>query len=311
MTRYRNGSLEPGVWGVLATPFLGSALDVDTDAVANLAVFYDRIGATGLTVLGVFGEAAGLSSAERADVIETVVESSALPLVIGLTSLYTRPAIQEAAEAVSAAGARLAAVMVQIPSADTNVVIDHLTALHSAVGVPIVLQDYPVASGVSTTAEAIAAIVRSCPFVCAVKSESPPTAVAVGLLDARVDVPVFGGLGGLGLLDELQAGAAGAMTGFSYPEALISCVDAWRTGGFPAAREALMPFLPLITFEQQPRIALAIRKEVLRRRGLIAESGVRSPAAGFPDGLDALLAAHLHAIEQSGSVRPATLIGDR
>lgn len=311
MSRYREGSLEPGVWGVLATPFLGSALDVDTDAVANLAAFYDRIGATGLTVLGVFGEAASLTSTERADVIETVVESCALPLVVGLTSLYTRPAIQEASDALAAAGDRLAAVMVQIPSADRNTVIDHLTAIHSAVGVPIVLQDYPVASGVSTTAEAIAAIVRSCPFVCAVKSESPPTAVAVGLLDDRVDVPVFGGLGGLGLLDELRAGAAGAMTGFSYPEALIACVAAWRTGGFPAARDALLPFLPLITFEQQPRIALAIRKEVLRRRGLIPESGVRSPAAGFPEGLDALLDAHLRALEEPGARHPLTRIGDR
>ena len=29
-------SLTPGVWGVVATPFQGSALDVDTDSLAGL-----------------------------------------------------------------------------------------------------------------------------------------------------------------------------------------------------------------------------------------------------------------------------------
>ena len=73
---------------------------------------------------------------------------------------------------------------------------------------------------------------------------------------AALDVSVFGGLGGQGLLDELLSGAAGAMTGFSYPEALIACVRAWQTDGYEAARDALLPYLPLINFEQQARIAL-------------------------------------------------------
>ncbi len=96
---------------------------------------------------------------------------------------------------------------------------------------------------------------------------------------------MFGGLGGQGLLDELMAGAAGAMTGFSYPEALIACVRAWQQDGYEAARDALLPYLPLINFEQQAKIALAIRKECLRQRGLIEDSGVRAPAAAFPETL--------------------------
>ena len=63
-------------------------------------------------------------------------------------------------------------------------------------------------------------VLRECPFVAAVKAEAPPTPAAIGELTQHTDMPVFGGLGGVGLIDELAMGAAGAMTGFSHPEGL-------------------------------------------------------------------------------------------
>ena len=82
-------ALAPGVWGVLATPFTGPELQVDRDGVAGLAGHLQSAGATGLTVLGVFGEAARLSLAERRTVLATVRDAVALPLVVGATSLAT------------------------------------------------------------------------------------------------------------------------------------------------------------------------------------------------------------------------------
>ena len=99
----------------------------------------------------------------------------------------------------------------------------------------------------------LAAALADLPFVAAVKAEAPPTPPAIATLTARLDVPVFGGLGGIGLLDELAAGSAGAMTGFSFPEGLLACVSAFRSGGYEAAREAFLPYLPLVNFEQQVR----------------------------------------------------------
>ncbi|NUU33328.1 dihydrodipicolinate synthase family protein [Arthrobacter sp. C9C5] len=286
-------SLTPGVWGVVATPFQGGALDIDTDSLARLVGYYESIGATGLTVLGVFGEAAALTAAERNLVLEVVVEETRLPLVAGVTSLYTGTAVDEIRAIQAATGDRLAAVMVQANSANPAVVIAHLNAIHQSTGANVVLQDYPRASGVHISTEALISVVRACSFVTAVKAEAPPTSVAIGSLASALDVSVFGGLGGQGLLDELLAGAAGAMTGFSYPEALIACVRAWQNGGYDAARDALLPYLPLINFEQQAKIALAIRKECLHQRGLIAETGVRAPAAAFPDVLRTGLRMHL------------------
>lgn len=301
-------SLTPGVWGVVATPFQGSTLDVDTDSLAGLVAYYESIGATGLTVLGVFGEAAALTASERSLVLEVVVEETRLPLVVGVTSLYTGTAVEEIRSIQAATGDRLAAVMVQANSANPAVVIAHLNAIHQSTGANVVLQDYPLASGVSISTEALISVVRACSFVTAVKAEAPPTSVAIGQLAAALEVSVFGGLGGQGLLDELMAGASGAMTGFSYPEALIACVRAWQRDGYEAARDALLPYLPLVNFEQQAKIALAIRKECLHQRGLIADPGVRPPAAAFPEALRPGLRAHLAEAAEALGPHPASAL---
>ena len=288
-----NRPVSPGVWGVVATPFQGSTLDVDEGSLATLVEHYEAIGVTGLTVLGVFGEVAALSAAERELVLEVVTASTALELIVGITSLATRSAIEEVRAAQAVAGSRIVAVMVQVNSADPAVANRHLQTIHQATGANIVLQDYPLASGVSIPTAAVIAVAAACDFVVAIKAEAPPTSVAVAHLAASLTVPVFGGLGGQGLLDELLSGAAGAMTGFSYPEALIACVRAWRRSGYEAARDSLLPYLPLINFEQQAKIALPVRKELLRQRGLIKESGVRTPSVAFPETLRPAMLAHL------------------
>ena len=290
-------SLSPGVWGVVATPFSGSTLDVDEGSLVTLVSHYESIGVTGLTVLGVFGEAAQLSSSERHEVLEAVADSVELPLVVGATSLGTAPVIEEALLAVEAVGNRIAGLMVQVNSPRPDVLTAHLRAVHEATGLPIVVQDYPAISGVTIPADVLAAALADLPFIAAVKAEAPPTPPAIATLTARLDVPVFGGLGGIGLLDELAAGSAGAMTGFSFPEGLLACVSAFRSGGYDAAREAFLPYLPLVNFEQQVRIALAVRKEALRRRGLIVESAARPPAAAFPASLSEQLDRHLAAVD--------------
>ena len=295
--------LTPGVWGVVATPFSGSTLEVDEGSLVRLVSHYESIGVAGLTVLGVFGEAAQLSSTERREVLEAVADTVALPLVVGATSLGTAPVIEEALSAAEAVGDRIAAVMVQVNSPRPDVLRAHLCAVFQATGLPIVVQDYPAISGVTIPADVLAAALADLPFVAAVKAEAPPTPPAIATLTSRLYVPVFGGLGGIGLLDELAAGSAGAMTGFSFPEGLQACVSAFRTGGYEAAREAFLPYLPLVNFEQQVRIALAVRKEALRRRGLIAESAARPPAAAFPASLSKQLDRHLAAVPTLERVR--------
>jgi 4-hydroxy-tetrahydrodipicolinate synthase len=284
--------LAQGLWGVLATPF-DDDLAVDLDSLRNEVASFAADGADGLVALGVFGEAASLNADEADSVAHTVASSTDLPFVLGLSERNPDAVVGQARRLLGAVPRPPVAVMAQISDADPAAAADSFRRLYEATEVGILIQDYPVVSGLSVPDEQVVEIVSACPFAVGVKSEAPPTSVAVAHLVSKLDVPVFGGLGGVGLLDELAAGSAGAMTGFSHPAALAAVLRAHREGGFEAARDAWAPWLPLANFEGQPRVGLAIRKELLRRRGVMASGRVRPPALTLPDALIPLLEKHL------------------
>jgi 4-hydroxy-tetrahydrodipicolinate synthase len=287
-----NSPLSHGLWGVLATPF-DEDLDVDLASLPNEVLAFANDGCDGLVALGVFGEAASLSADEADAVAQTVASSTDLPYVLGLSEREPDAVVMQARRLLDAVPRPPVALMAQIGDADPAVAAASLHRVHDATGTGILVQDYPVVSGVTVSDEQVVAIVSACPFIVGVKSETPPTSVAIAHLAPRLDVPVFGGLGGVGLLDELAAGSAGAMTGFSHPAALAAVLHAYRDGGFEAAREVWAPWLPLANFEGQLRVGLAIRKELLRRRGVIACGRVRRPALPLPATLVPLLEKHL------------------
>jgi 4-hydroxy-tetrahydrodipicolinate synthase len=293
-------ALTPGVWQILPTPFRGDELDVDHESLRHIVTHARRVGVNGVVALGVLGEASRLTSAERAAVLDTVLAAAGdLPVVAGVFPTSTARAAEEAKWAARA-GAQ--AVMLLVPSPDGERVAGHARAVAEASGVGVVFQDHPATTGVVIQpAELVRAIALSGVGV-AVKAESPPTPATVAAVRAQLDLPVFGGLGGVGLLDELTAGAAGAMTGFALPEALVACVRAYSDGGFATAKATLQPYLPIMIFEAQGGVSLAIRKELLRRRGLISEAGVRFPGAAFPAWAGAVLDAHLGALDAEGSL---------
>lgn len=287
-----------GLWVILTTPFDDQDA-LDLPSTERQVCFAKDAGADGLVALGVFGEGASLSLSEQRRVVETVAAAAgSTPLLLGVSARSTAVAVEQAENALGAAreaGAVDATVMVQVNSPVPEVVAVHLTGLHEATGAGLVLQDYPVASGVHMPVAAVEHVLEAYPFIVAVKAEAPPTPVAIATLTARATVPVFGGLGGVGLVDELATGAAGAMTGFSHPEGLRATIDAFETGGFEAARQTWAPWLPLANFEAQQGISLSLRKTLLHRRGVLDSPRVRPPAFTMPGALTRLLDLHLAA----------------
>lgn len=275
MSGQRAGDRPPfrlrGVFSVLATVFHDDGA-LDEPGIASLVRAHVDAGVAGLTVLGVMGEAAELSEDERRRVLARVRESAdQLPLVLGITGEQP-DLVAERARAAAEAGA--SAVMV---SPTAGVSLPDAVASAAMGGLPIVLQDYPPASGVQVTVAELAAPLH--PLVTGIKAEAPPTSSAITeLARLRPDLDVLGGLGGLFLVDELRAGAAGTMTGFAAPDRLVEIVDTFAADP-GAAERAWLGLLPLMRLEAFAPFSLAARKEVWRLRGVIASAHCRRPGA--------------------------------
>jgi 4-hydroxy-tetrahydrodipicolinate synthase len=285
-----------GVWNIVPTPFAPDG-ELDVASLPTLTRFVAGCGVDGMTILGVLGEAAKLSDDERRVVIAGVLEvAGSLPVCVGVSHAATDRAVAFAREA-KAMGAH--SVMLAPPALtrpNDPAVLAHYVAVADAVDLPIVVQDHPASSGVHMTVELLGVIAERAPACRVVKLEDEPSPPKVGrLLAAAPQVRVLGGLGAIMLLEELRRGAVGTMTGFGFPELLVDIVGRYRSGDEVGAREAFHRILPLIRFENQPGLNLAIRKHIYRRRGAIASERVRAPGPTLDPGtvadLDAILAA--------------------
>ena len=172
----------------------------------------------------------------------------------------------------------------------------------AAISIPIVLQDHPASTEVHMPVELILRIVRSVSSIKCIKEEAVPTAPKIRQLrDALKDraVTILSGLGALYAPFDLEAGSDGFNTGFAFPEVMRAMVNAARDADWALVHDIYSRFAALIVFEQQAGVA--IRKEVLRRRGLFASPRVRHPAATISavqaQQLDRLLARTLPGVD--------------
>jgi 4-hydroxy-tetrahydrodipicolinate synthase len=274
-----------GVYSVLPTPFADNG-DVDEASLRRVVELFITAGVNGVTALGVTGEVARLDDAERARVLEIVLDQVAgrIGVVAGTSADGTRTCIQYSRHA-KAAGAT--AVMVsppRMPKLNSEAVVRHYIALAEAVDVEIVVQDYPPISGYTMEPALLARVAREIPRARTIKLEDPPTPFKTSRIleqAAGLDVRIFGGLGGVFLLEELMAGATGAMTGFAFPEVLVTIVAQYQAGDIDSAADVFYRAVPLMRFEFQEGIGMAIRKEVLRRRGALTSAATRAPGAGL------------------------------
>jgi 4-hydroxy-tetrahydrodipicolinate synthase len=262
-----------GVFSVLPTAFHDDG-GLDLPGVAALVRAARDAGVAGFTALGVMGEAAELSETERREVLSCVVDTAgSLPVVVGVTGNSADEVSYRARDA-SHAGA--AAVMV---SPTRSLGLDAAVRAAGVASVPIVIQDYPPASGVTQTTAEIASVASTHELVVGVKAEAPPTSAAIAALhSAMPGLSLVGGLGGLFLIDELHAGATGVMTGFAIPERLVSIVRSYPADPETATQD-WERLLPLMRLEAFPPYSLAARKEVWRLRGVIDSDRCRRAGA--------------------------------
>ena len=281
-----------GVYNIMATPFTEDGA-LDEASLRRLTGATIEMGVDGITVLGVAGEAQKLLDSERRRVLEIVmdVNDGRVPIIVGASQNATDTTIAACREAeeMGASGVMVAPPLYLQPGPALT---EHFRRLGETISIPIILQDFPPSNGVTMTPADMAALVNTIPAITTIKLEDPPTPQRISQTLALIEqkgATILGALGGIYYLDELRRGASGTMTGFAYPEALIAVWRAWDSGDRHKAAELFYRYLPLIQFEGQPKIGLAVRKEILRRRGLIATAAVRHPGPRLdPGSLDDL-----------------------
>jgi 4-hydroxy-tetrahydrodipicolinate synthase len=276
-----------GVYVIAPTPFHDDGR-IDHGSIDRMTDFFRAAGATGITVLGQMGEAPRLDADEALDVTRRVIRRAGLPVVVGVTApgFAAMRALAREAMACGAAG-----VMIAPPNTlrTDDQIVGYYRQAAEAIGadVPFVIQDYPLTFSVQMTPAVIRRIVQDNPSCGMLKHEDWPGLDKISALrgferdGSMRRISILTGNGGLFLDFEMERGADGAMTGYCFPDMLADVVRLSAAGQRDAAHDLFDAHLPLIRYEQQPGVGLAVRKYVLMRRGVIGSEAQRRPGAAL------------------------------
>lgn len=273
-----------GVFIISATPFSGDGA-LDLDSADRLVDFYIDKGVTGVTILGMMGEASKLSADESAMFTKRVMKrvNGRVQVIVGISGagLDNLVTLARLSMDCGAAGVMIA------PLANLGTgqkIYNYFSQVFLALGedIPVCYQDYPFSTKSEISVPTFNRLVADFDQLVMLKHEEWPGLSKLSEVRKASEkglrrVSVLVGNGGLYLPQELARGADGAMTGFAYPEMLVRVVELYRSGQRDAAEDLFDAYLPLVRHEQQPGFGLALRKELLHRRGVIASPVVRAP----------------------------------
>lgn len=269
-----------GIYPIVPTPFAENG-DIDGESIQKLAAFMQGKGVDGLAVLGALGEGHKLDQSEREQVIKLFKSCmpQSLGLVVGVRSAATDLAVRmaQAAESCGADAILLGPLALQNDAALQT----YYQRVSSAVAVPVIIHDYPAATGIFMSPDLIGRLFNENENIEYIKLEDPPTGPKMDAVMERTAgaIKIFGALGGVYAFEELERGAVGIMTGFAYPELLVELYRRYRAQDIDGAATLFYDMLPLNRLEFQPGIGVSIRKKVLVRRGVFKSDTVRHPGS--------------------------------
>ena len=274
-----------GVLVISATPFCPDG-SLDLEGTEQLLDFYLGCGASGITILGVMGEANKMTDEEAVEFAERVLRHlvGRVPVIVGVThSALT--ALRSLSHLVMDKGA--SGVMLQPITGlkGDDAVFRYFEQVFETLGpgIPVVYQDFPQASAVHLSPAAWSRMVHAFPDLVMLKHEDCPGLPKLTQIremerkgmQRRISILV--GNNCLYFPQELHRGADGAMTGFAYPDVLVKVYGLFTEGLTEEAEDLFDRYLPLIRHEQQLGFGLPVRKEILHRRGALRHATARKP----------------------------------
>jgi len=277
-----------GVYVIALTPFTETG-DLDLDSTDRMVDFYLERGATGLTVLGMMGEAQKLTIEESQTYVRRILRrvDGRVPVVAGVSAAGFAQ-MQALTSMVMDDGA--AGVMIAPSSSlrnDQQIVTYYKQAAEFIGDTPFVLQDFPLVTSVTIPVSVIQTIIDQIPTCVCLKHEDWPGLSKITALRTASEtsgkrrISILCGNGGVFLPEEMARGADGAMTGFAYPEMMRDVVHYSEQGNPVRAQDIFDAYLPLARYEQQPGLGLSIRKYIMAKRGAIATPTLRKPGGSL------------------------------
>jgi 4-hydroxy-tetrahydrodipicolinate synthase len=238
-----------GVLVALVTPMKAN-LEIDFNTLERHIAAMIAAGVHGLIPLGSTGEFYALSAQERHDVLQATLKAAdgRVPIVAGANAGSTRDvvAFSREAEQLGCDGVMLAPPYYSLPQ--PNELRAHLKAVNDAIGIPIMLYNYPGRTGVDMTPEFIERL-ASLKNVCYVKESTGEIGRISTLLRRCGDrLGIFCG-GDTVAFESLALGAVGWVGGVSnvVPR---SHVELYRLMAekrdYAAARKLYFQMLPLL-----------------------------------------------------------------
>jgi 4-hydroxy-tetrahydrodipicolinate synthase len=240
-------------------------------------------------VLGIMGEAPKLEPEESIAIAKHFVKGfGKLPVIVGVSApgFAAMRALSRTVMENGAAGVMIAPV----PSLRTDdQIIGYYRQAIEAIGadIPFVIQDYPLTLSVQMAPKVIRQIVQENPSCVMLKHEDWPGLEKISTLRAFQaegslrPISILTGNGGLFLDFEMERGADGAMTGYAFPDMLVELVKLQKAGKRDEAHDLFDAHLPLLRYEQQQGVGLAVRKYVMMKRGFLASDAQRKPGSAL------------------------------
>lgn len=241
-----------GVFIISATPFSDDGA-LDLQSTDTLVDFYLGHGVSGMTILGMMGEAPKLTEEESLTFTRRVLQRVAgrVPVVVGVSHASNQHVDRLAKSAMD-----LGAAGVMLAPAPNLKIDDQVHGYYATVArmlgadVPICLQDFPQSTGVYTSVDVVNRLVDEFPQVVMFKHEDLPGLRKLTQIRSQAEsagrrrISILVGNGGLFLPQELLRGADGAMTGFAYPEMLVQVCALFAQAGRKRPRICSTPTFP-------------------------------------------------------------------
>ena len=293
-----------GIVPPVATPYTADGA-IDTASLRRVVRHLLDGGVHGLFALGSTSECVFLTPAQRARVIETIVDEAAgrVPVVAGVLDATTDHCIAHARQARSLGAQALVLTAPYYTRTSQGEIVDHFAYVHEAAGLPVIAYDIPVCVHVKLERATVAELRRR-GLACGLKDSSGDDGNLRMVMVDRADDDDrtndddasngFFVLSGSEIVADaaLLGGADGVVPGLANvdPHGYVRLYDAARRGDWTAARREQDRLVALfqIVFQGLPHTSMGASgvgsfKTAMQLMGLIEHRHMARPNRLLPD----------------------------